>query len=79
MKREGRYTCTLCGKDYTHSFKLKQHQINHHRKDELERHDVNLEQLLHLSKKSMKPKEPLTSLRMLLEEEKKQQYSSLDK
>ena len=78
MKKEDRNTCSLCGNDYTHSFKMKQHQINHHRRDELGRHDVDLEQLLHVSKKCMKQKDPLTSLRIQLEEEKKQQYSSLD-
>ena len=73
VKKEGRYTCTLCEKDYTYSFKLKQHQINHHRRDEFEKHNVDLEQLLHVSKKCMKQKDPLKSLRIQLEEEKKQQ------
>ena len=35
IKKGERYTCKVCGMDYSHSFNLKQHILKHHKEQEL--------------------------------------------
>lgn len=52
-KVNGKYSCEICSKTYTHSKKLKDHYNKKHTDDELKGQDIDKEALKHKSKRRL--------------------------
>ena len=52
-KVNGKYSCEICSKTYTHSKKLKDHYNKKHTDDELQERDIDKEALKHKSARGL--------------------------
>jgi len=51
IKKNGKFTCKICGKEYTHSSNLKFHYGHHHTKKDIAENNIPKDPLIYFSKK----------------------------
>ena len=64
IKKDGKFVCRVCSKEYAHSRDLRKHYINKHDKHDLEKNNVPVEALFHKDLKNLQKQEPETDVKI---------------